>query len=437
MKNTALLCVLALLPGCFARSIELYAFPDGIEVTNKKKIQMKHPTFTSIGDYVDKFGLTMVEVKNSRYGFVNQKGDIVVPPVYKSISWSCNSPFISIGLHDDKTGEYIHHIYSIKIPNIHFVEKQGMIAVEDNSFKRLSGFDYDWLDYETGCAKRHGEYGTIDAKGIFRVKKELQGFHAQGKDLGFNPVIVKDGKVGMIDSKLNFTLPAKYDSIQRVAYNSPQVIVKIQGRYGVVTPGVNAGSAIVLYDKITPVYHLVNRHPDEAESDDTHFYVEGGNGEIKTENYQIHATYEWNNWTDELFCFKAEKAGKVFYLDVNGTKILNTKEAEDEINLNKVFEPYETQHRAEYQGDLYSEIRSLIMARKKAKNSHGMVDVKFIINKDGTISDETIETGADKELEQEAIRIVKQLKKWNPATIGNKKVRSYETVRLDFYSISK
>lgn len=437
MKNAALLCVLALLPGCFARSIELYAFPDGIEVTNKKKIQMKHPTFTSIGDYVDKFGLTMVEVKNSRYGFVNQKGDIVVPPVYKSISWSCNSPFISIGLHDDKTGEYIHHIYSIKIPNIHFVEKQGMIAVEDNSFKRLSGFDYDWLDYETGCAKRHGEYGIVDAKGIFRVKKELQGFHAQGKDLGFNPVIVKDGKVGMIDSKLNFTLPAKYDSIQRVAYNSPQVIVKIQGRYGVVTPGVNAGSAIVLYDKITPVYHLVNRHPDEAESDDTHFYVKGGNGEIKTENYQIHATYEWNNWTDELFCFKAEKAGKVFYLDVNGTKILNTKEAEDEINLNKVFGPYETQHRAEYQGDLYSEIRSLIMARKKAKNSHGRVDVKFIINKDGTISDETIEMGADKELKEEAIRIVKQLKRWKPAMIGNKKVRSYETVRLDFYSISK
>jgi len=45
--------------------------------------------------------------------------------------------------------------------------------------------------------------------------------------------------------------------------------------------------------------------------------------------------------------------------------------------------------------------------------------------------------GAGKELEKEAIRIVKQLKKWNPATIGNKKIRSYETVRLDFYSISK
>ena len=68
MKNAALLCVFALLPGCSARPIELNTFPDGIEKTNKTKIQMKHPTFTSIGDYVDKFGLTMVEVKNSRYG---------------------------------------------------------------------------------------------------------------------------------------------------------------------------------------------------------------------------------------------------------------------------------------------------------------------------------------------------------------------------------
>lgn len=60
----------------------------------------------------------------------------------------------------------------------------------------------------------------------------------------------------------------------------------------------------------------------------------------------------------------------------------------------------------------------------------GRVLVRFVVDKDGTIIDPQIVRSPDEHLSEEALRLVKLMPKWKPATIGNKKVR--KTVRSRF-----
>lgn len=300
-----------------------------IGIFKKALIKIKHPTFTSIGDVKDNYGRVMVEVENSRYGYVNQMGMIIVPPIYESLSRDLekDNPVISI-YHYDATGKFFHHIYSAKFQNIHFVVDKK-IAVEDNSFKRVSGFDYDWVDYETGYAKRNGEYGTIDDSGIFHIKEELKGFLTQGND--FDPIVMKAGKVGMINENLELTIPAIYDSIESVG--ETLFIVKRQEQYGILTNDRDSNTEIIYYDKITPIYQFVNQHPRNPEDTYSKFSEIGKGGEIKLEFYELNVSnMSVNYWSYQLFCFKVEKEGQSFYIGIDGKEILDTKEVEDVIS---------------------------------------------------------------------------------------------------------
>ena len=59
----------------------------------------------------------------------------------------------------------------------------------------------------------------------------------------------------------------------------------------------------------------------------------------------------------------------------------------------------------------------------KEKGVHGRVLVRFVVDKDGRVVDPQIVSSPDKDLSMEALRVVKLMPKWKPATIGNKKVR--------------
>lgn len=60
----------------------------------------------------------------------------------------------------------------------------------------------------------------------------------------------------------------------------------------------------------------------------------------------------------------------------------------------------------------------------------GRVLVRFVVDKDGTVVDPQIVRSPDEHLSEEALRLVKLMPIWKPATIGNKKVR--KTVRSRF-----
>lgn len=62
----------------------------------------------------------------------------------------------------------------------------------------------------------------------------------------------------------------------------------------------------------------------------------------------------------------------------------------------------------------------------------GRVIVKFVVEKDGSIGTATIAKGVDKDLDREALRVVKKMPKWQPGKNNGVAVRSYFTLPVTF-----
>lgn len=68
----------------------------------------------------------------------------------------------------------------------------------------------------------------------------------------------------------------------------------------------------------------------------------------------------------------------------------------------------------------------------KANGVQGRVIVKFIVEKDGSISKATVVSCVDKALGLEAVRVIKKMPLWSPGKNNGKPVRSYFTLPLTF-----
>ena len=62
----------------------------------------------------------------------------------------------------------------------------------------------------------------------------------------------------------------------------------------------------------------------------------------------------------------------------------------------------------------------------------GRVTVRFIVNKDGSVTDVTVLKGVDRDLDKEAVRAVKSMPKWQPGKNNGVAVRSYFTLPVVF-----
>jgi TonB family protein len=68
----------------------------------------------------------------------------------------------------------------------------------------------------------------------------------------------------------------------------------------------------------------------------------------------------------------------------------------------------------------------------KERNEQGTVWVKFVIEKDGSISNATIVRGVSPLLDAEALRVVHRMPKWKPATQKGKEVRVWYNMPFKF-----
>ena len=58
--------------------------------------------------------------------------------------------------------------------------------------------------------------------------------------------------------------------------------------------------------------------------------------------------------------------------------------------------------------------------------------VSFIINKDGSITNEKVERSVDPLLDQEALRVVRMMPKWKPGIDKNKPCRTLFAIPINF-----
>ena len=68
----------------------------------------------------------------------------------------------------------------------------------------------------------------------------------------------------------------------------------------------------------------------------------------------------------------------------------------------------------------------------KEKGVQGRVVVKFIVEKDGSISNVEVNQSVDPDLNNEAMRVIKNMPKWNPAKQNGTEVRAYYDVPVTF-----
>ena len=93
--------------------------------------------------------------------------------------------------------------------------------------------------------------------------------------------------------------------------------------------------------------------------------------------------------------------------------------------------------KAEYPGGTKALLQYLNQNLKYPKEAidkkiQGKVMVNFEVDKDGVISDIRVIQSVDPILDEEAVRVVKAMGNWNPATLGDKAVRSRYTLPIHF-----
>lgn len=71
------------------------------------------------------------------------------------------------------------------------------------------------------------------------------------------------------------------------------------------------------------------------------------------------------------------------------------------------------------------------------KGIEGKVTVRFVVEKDGSVSGVTVLKGITPDLDAEAIRLIKRMPKWIPGMILGEPVRSYFTLPVTFKRTNK
>ena len=71
-------------------------------------------------------------------------------------------------------------------------------------------------------------------------------------------------------------------------------------------------------------------------------------------------------------------------------------------------------------------------AEAKELNVHGRVIVKFVIERDGSISNVKVLRGLGSGCDEEAIRLITSMPKWKPGKQRGKEVRTYFTYSITF-----
>lgn len=110
----------------------------------------------------------------------------------------------------------------------------------------------------------------------------------------------------------------------------------------------------------------------------------------------------------------------------------------EETSASKSKEVYTAvEYNAEFPGGMAGMMKYLSQAIKYpeeavAANEQGRVIVKFIVGKDGKVSDAQIVKGVSPSLDAEALRVVSSMPKWKPAEVNGEKVASWFTIPVAF-----
>lgn len=120
---------------------------------------------------------------------------------------------------------------------------------------------------------------------------------------------------------------------------------------------------------------------------------------------------------------------------VDGTPAQDEAQAEGSVVQGEVFDVVEKM--PEFPGG-QQELMNFLMKNMKYpkaatdKGTQGRVVVQFVVNKDGSVVEPTVVKSVSPELDQEALRVVKMMPKWQPGKQNGEVVRVKYTIPVSF-----
>ena len=65
-------------------------------------------------------------------------------------------------------------------------------------------------------------------------------------------------------------------------------------------------------------------------------------------------------------------------------------------------------------------------------NSQGRVYLQFVVEIDGSITNIKLDRGVDKDIDQEAVRVIRRMPRWIPGQVNGRNVRSRCRLPINF-----
>lgn len=118
-----------------------------------------------------------------------------------------------------------------------------------------------------------------------------------------------------------------------------------------------------------------------------------------------------------------------------GFSLKNAKVKACVINLDNEEVEVEVDKMAQYPGgqqELERYIKKRLKYPKEAKDVQGCVEVTFVVNTDGRISNVTVTKPVNPLLDAEAMRLIERMPQWEPAMLHGIPVRIKHTLPIDF-----
>lgn len=366
------------------------------------------------GDYSNDFhdGRAIV-FKDSKYGAVNMNREIVIPLEYEelysfsdSVAWATKGGGQWVAL--DVNGSVLftlNHVFEQPMP---FSEGLAVVTMVSNNHFKL------------GFINKKGDMVTTISEG------ESPKWRAESFNEGLAPVYKEEGG-GYIDMTGQIIIPTKYIRVTSF-HNGFARVQNKDYKWGVI----NKNGEIVL----PCVYEEFSNNAEgliKAKKNAKYGWLNS--------NYEVVIPIKYdvaNDFSDGLALVELFNVGQGF-VDKYGNSTFNPPKSPTNNSVQNVSQEVvdNVDVNASFVGGNEELVRWLNANLKYPQIAldngiMGMVGVSFVVGADGSIGEVKIANAVDPVLDKEALRLVKSMPKWNPATLNGKPVAHRLKITVPF-----
>jgi len=400
-------------------------------------------------------GVACVGDKDWNFGFIDKQGNSVIP--------------FNFG---EDTGSFSEGLARVSQKgHVGYIDKKGKLVIPYIEKESEGG------SFRGGIAPiQIGKYETyfIDINGKMVIPSKQ--FRCEGYKDGFFAVKYKGGRFGLMDTKGNVVVPANYSDMSPLSeglcgvevrkenrtsgysvsflwgfYDINKKCESIEPKYDAVRPFSEGFAAVKMGDK----WGYINKQGEMViacsfkqaydfheglafvNTDESYSIIDKqGNFVTRLPKYE----YFRGDFSEGLAVIKQN--GKWGYVDIYGRSTLNPKA--NTINLSKtssqngeIRSNTSITNNSSYVGGEAAMRRFIASTMrypvKAVENGiQGTVTVVFTVEEDGSLTNIRLKRPVARYLNEEALRIVSKMPKWQPAQKGGVNVRSEQTVNIYF-----